>query len=77
MAFLTTNPSPFIINVPEFQNVQNSATGASGLATLSNTVNDILTLIAISFIIIKVRIVTNHTSINLFTHHVNLLLYID
>jgi hypothetical protein len=45
MAFLTTNPSPFIINVPELQNVQNSATGASGLSALSNTINDILTFI--------------------------------
>lgn len=45
MAFLTTNPSPFIINVPELQNVQNSATGASGLSALSNTINDILTYV--------------------------------
>lgn len=45
MAFLTTNPSPFIINVPELQNVQNSATGASGISALSNTLNDILTYI--------------------------------
>lgn len=45
MAFITTNPSPFIINIPELQNVQTSATGAGGLASLSNTVNDILTLI--------------------------------
>lgn len=45
MAYLTTNPSPFIINVPELQNVQNSATGASGLSALSNTINDILTYV--------------------------------
>jgi hypothetical protein len=45
MAFLTTNPSPFLINVPELQNVQTSATGAGGLATLQNSINDILTYI--------------------------------
>jgi len=45
MAFLTTNPSPFLINVPELQNVVTSATGASGFSGLSNSVNDLLTLI--------------------------------
>ena len=40
MAFLTTNPSPFLINVPELQNVQNSATGAS--ASLTTSVSDLL-----------------------------------
>jgi hypothetical protein len=42
MAFLTTNPSPFIINVPELQNVITSAVGDIGL---SNTVTALQTLI--------------------------------
>lgn len=42
MAFLTTNPSPFLINVPELQNVVTSAVGDVGL---SNTVLNLQTLI--------------------------------
>lgn len=42
MAFLTTNPSPFIINVPELQNVITSAVGDAGL---SNTILALQTLI--------------------------------
>jgi hypothetical protein len=41
MAFLTTNPSPYLINVPELQNVVTSATGAS--ASLTTSVSDLLT----------------------------------
>jgi len=41
MSFLTTNPSPYIINVPEFQNVITSATGAT--ASLTTSVSDLLT----------------------------------
>jgi len=37
MSFITTNPNPFIINLPSFQNVATSATGASGGATLIDT----------------------------------------
>lgn len=33
MAFITTNPSPFIINIPELQNVLTSATGGTDLTT--------------------------------------------
>jgi hypothetical protein len=40
MAFLTTNPSPYLINIPELQNVQTSASGSS--ATLTNSVSDLL-----------------------------------
>jgi len=42
MAFLTTNPSPFLINVPELQNVITSAVGDVGF---SNTVIALQTLI--------------------------------
>ena len=42
MAFLTTNPSPFLINVPEFQNVITSAVGDAGY---SNTIINLQTLI--------------------------------
>jgi len=45
MAFLTTNPSPYIINVPELQNVITSATGSSDTATINNSVNSLLTYI--------------------------------
>lgn len=42
MAFLTTNPSPFIINQPELTNVITSATG---FGSLSNSVTDILSYV--------------------------------
>ena len=45
MAFLTTNPSPFLINVPELQNVVTSATGSSDTAAVNNSVNSLLTFI--------------------------------
>jgi hypothetical protein len=41
MSFLTTNPSPYLINVPELQNVITNATGAS--ASLTTSVSDLLT----------------------------------
>lgn len=46
MAFITTNPSPYIINVPELQNVITSASGAT--AGLSNSITDILTYVNIA-----------------------------
>jgi hypothetical protein len=73
MAFLTTNPSPFIINVPELQNVQNSATGASGIATLSNTVNDILTLINTAKSQVNINTIGSQNSGSVtFTSNINL-----
>jgi hypothetical protein len=45
MAFLTTNPSPFLLNVPELQNVINSASGSSAIAALTTSVTDLLTYI--------------------------------
>lgn len=42
MAFLTTNPSPFLINVPELQNVLTSAVGDVGF---SNTIIGLQTVI--------------------------------
>jgi hypothetical protein len=41
MSFLTTNPNPYLINVPEFQNVITNASGAS--ASLTTSVSDLLT----------------------------------
>ena len=40
MAFLTTNPSPYLINIPEFQNVITNATGAAN--TLQTNVASLL-----------------------------------
>ncbi|NBO83726.1 MAG: hypothetical protein EBU75_13200, partial [Betaproteobacteria bacterium] len=54
MAFLTTNPSPFLINVPELQNVLTSAVGdvgfsnaIIGLQTVINSANATANLSAI------------------------------
>lgn len=38
---ITTNPSPYLINVPAFQNVQDNATGQDVVSELSNRVNQI------------------------------------
>jgi hypothetical protein len=43
MSFLTTNPSPFILNQPELTNVVTSATGGS--SALCNAITDILSII--------------------------------
>ena len=73
MAFLTTNPSPFIINVPEFQNVVTSATGASGFSALSNTLNDILTYINTANSQININTIGASTAGNItFTSNINL-----
>lgn len=48
MAFLTTNPNPYIINVPELQNVITSAAGSGSTASLSNSITDILTYVNIT-----------------------------
>lgn len=45
MASITTNPSPYLINIPELQNVLTSATGAGSFTTLSNSVTDVLSLV--------------------------------
>jgi hypothetical protein len=73
MAYLTTNPSPFIINVPELQNVQTSATGASGIASLSNTVNDILTYLNTANSQININTIGSATTGSIsFTSNINL-----
>jgi hypothetical protein len=73
MAFLTTNPSPFIINVPELQNVQTSATGASGFTSLSNTINDILTYLNTANSQININTIGSQTSGAItFTSNINL-----
>jgi hypothetical protein len=45
MTSITTNPSPYLINIPELQNVLTSATGAGSFTTLSNSVTDVLSLV--------------------------------
>jgi hypothetical protein len=45
MSFLTTNPSPYLLNMPELQNVITSAAGTNATANLTSSVNDILTYI--------------------------------
>ena len=45
MSFLTTNPSPFLLNTPELQNVITSASGQNATATLATSVSDLLTYI--------------------------------
>ena len=73
MAFLTTNPSPFLINVPELQNVVNSATGGSGLASLSNTINDILTYVNTANSQLNINTIGSSTNGSVtFTSNINL-----
>ena len=73
MAFLTTNPSPFLINVPELQNVVTSATGAGGLATLTNSVNDILTYLNTANSQININTIGSSTTGSVtFTSNINL-----
>lgn len=45
MAFLTTNPSPFIVNLPELQNVITSAAGSSAFNNINTSLSDLLTYI--------------------------------
>ncbi len=45
MSFLTTNPSPFLLNTPELQNVITSASGQSATATLATSVSGLLTYV--------------------------------
>jgi hypothetical protein len=73
MAFLTTNPSPFLINVPELQNVITSASGTGGLASLSNTLNDILTYINTGNSQININTIGSQTNGSVtFTSNINL-----
>lgn len=73
MAFLTTNPSPFIINVPEFQNVLTSATGEAGFSGLSNSVNDLLTFFNTANSQLNINTIGSSTSGNItFTSNINL-----
>ena len=41
VALLTTNPSAYLVNVPEFANVQNNAAGTNEVATLSARIDQI------------------------------------
>jgi hypothetical protein len=45
MAFLTTNPNPFLVNVPELQNVITSAAGTSAVNAINTSLSDLLTYI--------------------------------
>jgi hypothetical protein len=59
MAFLTTNPSPFIINQPELTNV---ITSASGIGTLSNSVSEILSFVNTANASLSVNSIGSSTS---------------
>lgn len=73
MAYLTTNPSPFLINVPELQNVLTSATGASSTQALSNTLNDILNFIDTANSQVNINTIGSQTtSAVTFTSNINL-----
>jgi hypothetical protein len=72
MAFLTTNPSPFLVNVPEFQNVVTSATGST-TSGLSNTVNDLLTYVNTTNSAISINTIGSQTNGSItFTSDINL-----
>lgn len=74
MAFITTNPSPFLINVPELQNVLTSATGnANTTESLSNAIANLQTYIDTTNSQVSVNTIgANTTSAITFTSDINL-----
>ena len=70
MSFLTTNPNPFIINVPEFQNVITSATGVDAITT---ALNDLQTYINTANASANLNTIGSSSTGNItFTNNVNL-----
>jgi hypothetical protein len=70
MAFITTNPNPFLINVPELQNVITSATGVNALA---NAITDLQTYINTANASANLNIIGSSSTGNItFTNNVNL-----
>ena len=59
MAFITTNPSPYILNLPELQNVVTSATGAS--ASLQTSVENLLTYLDTTNASLSINTITTNT----------------
>ena len=74
MSFLTTNPSPFITNLPAFQNVITNATGASSdVANLANLLNTATNTLSINTIgSVSGGSVTFNNNINLANSAVNI-----
>jgi hypothetical protein len=70
MSFLTTNPNPFIINVPEFQNVITNATGIDAVTT---ALNDLQTYINTANASANLNTIGSSSTGNItFTNNVNL-----
>ena len=59
MAYITTNPSPFILNSPELQNVVTSATGAN--ASLQTSVENLLTYLDTTNASLSINTITTNT----------------
>ena len=72
MSFITTNPNNFILNLPELQNVINSATGVSATATFLDTaaaslqINTITSYLNNDFITIQTD--TNYSNASIYTN---------
>ena len=65
MSFLTTNPSPFLVNIPELTNVVTNASGQA--ANLQNSVDNILTYLDTTTGILSVNTITTNsgTTVNM------------
>jgi len=74
MSFLTTNPSPFITNLPAFQNIITNATGTSSdVANLTNLLNTATNTLSINTIgSVNGGSVTFNNNINLANSAVNI-----
>jgi hypothetical protein len=73
MSFLTTNPNPYILNLPAFTNVVTSATGTTNVSALSNSLNNVLSLLNTSNYNLSINTIKTFTGSNLtFTNTVNL-----
>lgn len=74
MSFLTTNPSPFITNLPAFQNIITNATGASSdVANLTNLLNTTTNTLSINTIgSVSGGSITFNNNINLSNSAVNI-----
>lgn len=62
MASLTTNPSPYTINIPELQNVATSASGVTDMAALTTSVNSVLEYIDVATGTVRANGIAAYTS---------------
>ena len=73
MSFLTTNPNPYILNLPAMTNVVTSATGTNNTASLSNSLNTVLNLLNTSNNTLSINTLKAYTGTSLtFTNTLNL-----